>query len=232
MSAATRCGSPASRCTVHAVEGGGRGNAIRKLRSGPKRERPAHAVADVPTLPAACRRVARRRGSSIAAVSASTLRSSSEAMARACGIRRASSPVPRRTRDPAVVEVGEHDEVADGGDAPRHVVQLLALAGRVHVEEHDRERPALVGVGDEGVHRAVGRPDVELAVDHACLLWALSKHEPQRDNQPGPISQSRKPEVPMRFAPTVIAALCALACATATAADTRTLPDAAQLKSM
>jgi hypothetical protein len=36
----------------------------------------------------------------------------------------------------------------------------------------------------------------------------------------------------MRFAPTVIAALCALACATATAADTRTLPAAAQLKSM
>ena len=36
----------------------------------------------------------------------------------------------------------------------------------------------------------------------------------------------------MRFAPTVIAALCALACATATAADTRTLPDAAKLKSM
>ena len=36
----------------------------------------------------------------------------------------------------------------------------------------------------------------------------------------------------MRLAPTVITALCALACATATAADTRTLPDAAQLKSM
>ena len=36
----------------------------------------------------------------------------------------------------------------------------------------------------------------------------------------------------MRFAPTVIAALCALACASTTAADTRTLPDAAKLKSM
>jgi hypothetical protein len=36
----------------------------------------------------------------------------------------------------------------------------------------------------------------------------------------------------MRFAPTVIAALCALACVSATAADTRTLPDAARLKSM
>jgi hypothetical protein len=36
----------------------------------------------------------------------------------------------------------------------------------------------------------------------------------------------------MRFAPTVIAALCALACTSAIAADTRTLPDATQLKSM
>ncbi len=36
----------------------------------------------------------------------------------------------------------------------------------------------------------------------------------------------------MRFAPTVITALCAFACATATAADARTLPDAAKLKSM
>jgi hypothetical protein len=44
-----------------------------------------------------------------------------------------------------VVEVGQDDEVADGGDAPRHVVQLLALAGRVHVEQDDRERPASSG---------------------------------------------------------------------------------------
>jgi hypothetical protein len=36
----------------------------------------------------------------------------------------------------------------------------------------------------------------------------------------------------MRFAPTVITALCALACAAATAADDRALPDAARLKSM
>ena len=36
----------------------------------------------------------------------------------------------------------------------------------------------------------------------------------------------------MRFAPTVITALCAFACATAIAADDRTLPDAAKLKSM
>jgi hypothetical protein len=36
----------------------------------------------------------------------------------------------------------------------------------------------------------------------------------------------------MRFAPTVITALCAFACASATAADTRTVPDAAKLKSM
>src|SRR5688572_13835055 len=36
----------------------------------------------------------------------------------------------------------------------------------------------------------------------------------------------------MRLAPTVIAALCAFACATVTAADTRTLPDAAKLESM
>jgi hypothetical protein len=36
----------------------------------------------------------------------------------------------------------------------------------------------------------------------------------------------------MRFAPTVTTALCAFACASATVADTRTVPDAAKLKSM
>jgi hypothetical protein len=32
----------------------------------------------------------------------------------------------------AVIEVGEQDIVADGGEPPRHVAQLLADAGGVH----------------------------------------------------------------------------------------------------
>jgi hypothetical protein len=67
-----------------------------------------------------------------------------------------------------VVEIGEHDEVAGCAESPRHVVQLAALAGRIHVKEHDRMRPALLGMRDEGVHCAVGRLDIEFAVDHAC----------------------------------------------------------------
>src|SRR5262245_30233996 len=60
---------------------------------------------------------------------------------------------------------------------------------------------------------------------------ALLKHEPQGDKQATPISLCRKSRFPMRLAPTVIAAFCAFACA-AGMADSQSVPDAAQLKSM
>jgi hypothetical protein len=70
----------------------------------------------------------------------------------------------------AVVQVGQHDEIAHRGDAARHVVQLFALARRVHVEQHHRERPAFVGMRDERVHRAVVGGDVDVVLDHGGLL--------------------------------------------------------------
>ena len=41
--------------------------------------------------------------------------------------------------------VRQHHVVADRRETARHVMQLLALAGRVHVEQHHRERATLVG---------------------------------------------------------------------------------------
>src|SRR6185436_16752633 len=70
---------------------------------------------------------------------------------------------------------GQDDEVADGGDPARHVVQLLALARRVHEEQDDRKRPALLGVDDEAVHRAVGAGDVEVAFDHEGSLRGVAR---------------------------------------------------------
>ena len=217
---------------VHTVKGSGRVHAIRILRGRPEHERPAHAVADDADLVAACGRLAL------------------DELQHRCGIGEHLGAVERvhvLEHDPArvvarshakvtqapVIEIGEHDEVAGGTESPRHVVQLAALARRIHVEEHDRMRPALFGMRDERVHCAVGRLDIEFAVDHACPLRALLKHEPQRDKYSAKLDITmQKPEVPMRFAPTVITALCAFACASATTADTATLPDAAKLKSM
>jgi hypothetical protein len=70
----------------------------------------------------------------------------------------------------AVIEVGQDDEIADGGEPPGHVAQLVAPARRVHVEQDHRERAALLGMDDEGVHRAVGGGDVELQFDHGARL--------------------------------------------------------------
>jgi hypothetical protein len=69
-----------------------------------------------------------------------------------------------------VVEVGQDDEVADRGEPPRHVAQLVAPARRIHVEEDDRERAALFGMDDEAVHRAVRGGDVERLFDHGARL--------------------------------------------------------------
>jgi hypothetical protein len=56
--------------------------------------------------------------------------------------------------------------ICAGWKAATHVAQLVAPAVGVHVEEHHRVRPAFLGVHDEAVHRAVGRGDVGLELDH------------------------------------------------------------------
>ncbi len=66
----------------------------------------------------------------------------------------------------AVVEVGQQHQVAFGRDAARHVVQLLAHAEGVHVEQHHGVGAAAAGRHHAGVHRAVGGGDVEVGFGH------------------------------------------------------------------
>ena len=147
------------------MKGSGGSNAIRMLGRGPEYERPAHAIADDANLVVARGRLARgelqhrgRIGEDFRAIERVHVleHDPPRVVARAHA----------KVADAPVVEIGEDDEVTDGAEAPRHVVQLSALARRIHVEKHDRMRSALFGVRDERVHRAVGGLNVELAVDH------------------------------------------------------------------
>lgn len=96
-------------------------------------------------------------------------------------------PVPRA----AVIEIAQHDEIAHGGKPPRHVVQLLALAGGVHVEQQHRKGAAFVGVDDEAVHRAVGGGDIEVVFDQAGLPAAVAR----------PTASKKAPSSPPSSAP-------------------------------
>ena len=75
-----------------------------------------------------------------------------------------------------VIQVGQDHVITGGRQAARHVVQLFAFAGRVHVEDDGRVRAALFGVGHKGVHGAVWRGDVYVAVDHGVLGVGWSRH--------------------------------------------------------
>ncbi len=66
-----------------------------------------------------------------------------------------------------VPEVRHRDVIADGGDAARHVEQLLAQAPDVHQHDDGGERPALVRMRYERVHPAVGGWNVaNRSLDH------------------------------------------------------------------
>jgi hypothetical protein len=68
-----------------------------------------------------------------------------------------------------VVEIGEHDVVTHRTDASGHIVQFLALARGVHVEQHHRMGTWLLWMGDEGVHQAISRLDINVVFDHQSL---------------------------------------------------------------
>ena len=72
-----------------------------------------------------------------------------------------------------VPEVRHRAVVADGRDLARHVEQLLAQAPDVHQDDDGGKRPALLRMGDEGVHPAVGGRDVDELLDHCSLMSAL-----------------------------------------------------------
>ena len=61
------------------------------------------------------------------------------------------------------------------GEAPRHVVELFAFARRIHVEDHQRKRPAFLWVRDESVHCAIGGGNVDFLFDHSG--GPVARHE-------------------------------------------------------
>ena len=68
-----------------------------------------------------------------------------------------------------VVHVGQDREIAVPGDAPRHVAQLFANAGRVHVEDDAGEGAGAVGAGHKAGHRAVFGRDDDFLFVHGAL---------------------------------------------------------------
>jgi len=69
----------------------------------------------------------------------------------------------------AVIEVGEYHIVADSGDSPRHIVQLLPFARRIHIEHHDGKGATFVRMSNEGIHGAVLGLDIDMVFYH-CVL--------------------------------------------------------------
>ena len=66
----------------------------------------------------------------------------------------------------AVVQIRQHDVVADARDAARHIVQFFAFAGCIHVEEHYWKRLTFFRMDDERVHQPVLRFNVDVLFDH------------------------------------------------------------------
>ncbi len=61
----------------------------------------------------------------------------------------------------SIVQVGQHDIVADGAEAAGHVVEFLADAWGVHQHDHHGVWAIAFGMDDEGLHRA--GPGLEIA---------------------------------------------------------------------
>jgi hypothetical protein len=70
-------------------------------------------------------------------------------------------------RSGAVEEVRRRDIEAAGREPTRVLLDLLAVADRVHVEHRHRERPTPVGMHDEDGHQLVGRADTDLLLAHS-----------------------------------------------------------------
>src|SRR5262249_33371234 len=68
-----------------------------------------------------------------------------------------------------VIEVRHYDVVADRRDATRQVVELLAHAPDIHVENDGGKWAVLFRVGDERLHASVGGRDLREAFFHGGL---------------------------------------------------------------
>ena len=85
----------------------------------------------------------------------------------------------------AVVQVGQQHVVANSGETPHHVPELLADTIGIHQKEHGGIWPAPFGTADKGFHQAVCRRDVHSRFDHRMGSSALGpsprwpRHAPQ-----------------------------------------------------
>ena len=76
--------------------------------------------------------------------------------------------VERQPLAGAVEEVGGDAEVAVGREPAGVLLDLVAVADAVHVQDRDRERAVAVRVGDERRHLTVGGRDLPLLLVHVC----------------------------------------------------------------
>ena len=76
----------------------------------------------------------------------------------------------------SVIKIGQHDEVADSGKTPCHVVQLFAFAWGIHIKQDNGEGAVFFGVDHEAVHQAVGGWNVDMVFDHAGLLIVVLRN--------------------------------------------------------
>ena len=74
----------------------------------------------------------------------------------------------------AVVQVGQHDVIADGAEPAGHVVEFVADAGGVHQHEDHGMRAVAVGMDDEGLHLAGAGLDVANFFDHGRIPFGAS----------------------------------------------------------
>src|SRR6266508_3751869 len=75
----------------------------------------------------------------------------------------------------AIIEIRHHAVVADGADAARDIVELLAHAPDIHVKNHGGERTALFRVGDERFHHCFGGFDLDELFSHLASLSSRSR---------------------------------------------------------
>src|ERR1019366_8949448 len=55
-----------------------------------------------------------------------------------------------------VIEVGHHAKKSDDCEPARDIIEFLAGAPKIHVDDNRGERPILFGMGDEGLHSSGG----------------------------------------------------------------------------
>ena len=82
----------------------------------------------------------------------------------------------------SVVQIRQHDVVANGCNASRHVVKLFTRARRIHQEEDNRPRTVSVGAGNEGVHCPAGGRDIDFLLLHRGYSGAFAFPDCTRSN--------------------------------------------------